>query len=41
MVDFSEIWDAQRDAWEAWLATGRWPAIRDDIDHALALSARC
>ena len=39
MADFSEIWDGHRDAWETWLATGRWPAIRDDIDRALALSA--
>jgi len=39
MADFTEIWDGHRDAWETWLATGRWPAIRDDIDRALALSA--
>ena len=39
LVDFATIWDAHRDAWEAWLATCRLPALRDDIDRALALSA--
>jgi glucoamylase len=39
MVDFNLIWEGHRDAWEAWLATGNRPAIRDDIDRALAVSA--
>jgi glucoamylase len=39
MIDFDVLWKAQRTAWEAWLATVRRPAIRDDIDGALLLSA--
>jgi glucoamylase len=39
LEDFSTAWDAQRHAWEAWLAKGRRPKLRDDIDRALALSA--
>ena len=39
MDDFRRVWNAQCDAWEAWLAKSRRPSIRDDIDHALALSA--
>ena len=39
MDDFPTAWDAQCGAWEAWLAKGRRPALRDDIDRALALSA--
>jgi glucoamylase len=39
MADFDNIWGAQCDAWKTWLATSRRPAIRDDIDRALELSA--
>jgi glucoamylase len=39
MADFKEIWQAHHDAWENWLAKGRRPVIRDDIDRVLALSA--
>ena len=39
MEDFDAAWDAQRAAWQAWLAKGQFPSIREDIDRALALSA--
>jgi glucoamylase len=39
MGGFAAVWDAQFDAWTEWLAKIRRPAIRDDIDRALALSA--
>ncbi len=39
MDDFSAEWDAQRLAWEDWLARHGRPAIRPDIDRMLAMSA--
>lgn len=39
MDDFQSAWDAQSAAWEDWLAKGRRPAMRDDLDRMLALSA--
>ena len=39
MDDFEAAWTAQCVAWEAWLAKNERPAIREDIDCALALSA--
>ena len=39
MDDFSAEWAAQCDAWEAWLAQGRRPELREDLDRMLALSA--
>jgi len=39
MARFQTIWDGQVDAWERWLAKGHRPKSREDIDHALALSA--
>ncbi len=39
MEDFQSAWDAQIGVWEAWLGRCKRPAIRDDIDRALALSA--
>ena len=36
---FATAWDAQCRAWEGWLARSRRPALRDDIDRALTLSA--
>jgi glucoamylase len=39
LEDFSAVWKAQCSVWEGWLAAGRRPALRDDIDRALSLSA--
>jgi len=39
MEEFSTEWDQQCGAWSAWLTKGKRPKIRDDIDHALELSA--
>jgi glucoamylase len=39
LVDFATVWTGHCQAWEAWLATGNRPSIRDDIDRALELSA--
>jgi glucoamylase len=39
MEDFQGAWDAQCGVWTSWLTTCKRPAIRDDIDRALALSA--
>ena len=39
MDDFSAEWDAQCQSWEAWLAERQRPALTDDFDRMLALSA--
>ncbi|MGO9757415.1 MAG: glycoside hydrolase family 15 protein [Roseiarcus sp.] len=39
MEDFAVAWDAQCRAWQGWLSEGRRPALREDIDRALSLSA--
>jgi glucoamylase len=39
LEDFSIAWDQQRDAWTRWLEASQRPKLRDDLDHALALSA--
>jgi glucoamylase len=39
MEDFSVVWDEQCARWKDWLSESRRPAVRDDIDRALALSA--
>jgi len=39
LVDFTTVWTGHCQAWEAWLAMGSRPPIRDDIDRALELSA--
>ena len=41
MEDFQSSWDTQCDAWGEWLGKCKWPAIRDDIGRALALSRWC
>ncbi len=39
MADFSRIWDGQCRVWKDWLSASRRPALREDIDRALTLSA--
>jgi glucoamylase len=39
MEDFSEVWKAQCSVWESWLSAGRRPALSDEVDRALRLSA--
>jgi glucoamylase len=39
MDDFSAEWDSQCRVWEAWLAESQRPALREDIDRMLAMSA--
>ncbi len=39
MDDFSAEWDAQCRAWKAWLADSQRPALREDLDRMLTLSA--
>ena len=39
MADFSLVWDGQCRVWTDWLSKSRRPALREDIDRALTLSA--
>ncbi len=39
VADFSAVWNGQCRAWETWLAQGRRPETRADIDRMLTLSA--
>jgi glucoamylase len=39
MVNFDYVWSLNRAFWESWLAHGKRPSIREDIDAALTLSA--